>query len=155
MARKRLTLIDDLLLSRLSEQATDSADSPSYAEWIRLLRTYLRMTQVELARRARLPQSHLAAIEGGKVDPQVRTLQRIFDALSCDTVLAPKPRLPLDQVLRSRAREIALKRLNHSVGTMALEEQAPDPDLFLKLIEKRTDEILNDHTEKLWNRPDE
>ena len=83
------------------------------------------------------------------------TLKRIFEALSCDLVIAPKPKKPLDEILRERARAIALKRLKQSMGTMALEGQAPDREVFLKLLEKRTDEILNDRREKLWNKKDE
>ena len=80
---------------------------------------------------------------------------RIFEALSCDLVIAPKPKKPLDEILRERARAIALKRLKQSMGAMALEGQAPDREVFLKLLEKRTDEILNDRREKLWTKKDE
>ena len=45
---------------------------------------------------------------------------------------------------------MALKRLKQSMGTMALEKQAPDPDLFRQLLEKRTDEVLQDKRERLW-----
>jgi hypothetical protein len=85
----------------------------------------------------------------------MRSLMRIFEALSCDLVIAPKPKKPLDEILRERARAIALKRLKQSMGTMALEGQAPDREVFLKLLEKRTDEILNDRREKLRNKKDE
>ena len=155
MKRKKLTIIDDIALARLSEAQDETIPSPPYSEWIRMLRTYLRMTQVELAQRAGLPQSQVAAIEGGKVNPQVRTLRKIFEALSCDLNIAPKPKKPLNEILRARARAIALKRLKQSMGTMALEGQAPDREIFLKLLEKRTDEILNDRREKLWNKTDE
>jgi predicted DNA-binding mobile mystery protein A len=153
--RKILTITDDMALARLSEAQDDTGIEPPHSEWILILRTYLRMTQAELAKRAGLPQSQIADIEGGKVNPQVRTLKRIFEALSCDLVIAPKPKKPLDEILRERARAIALKRLKQSMGTMALEGQAPDREVFLKLLEKRTDEILNDRREKLWNKKDE
>ena len=112
------------------------------------------MTQAELAKYAGLAQSQIAAIEGGKVNPQVRTLQKIFEALSGDLVIAPKPTKPLDEILRGRARAMALKRLKQSMGTMALEGQAPGREVFLKLLEKRTNEILKDPGEKLWNKKD-
>jgi hypothetical protein len=41
------------------------------------------------------------------------------------------------------------------MGTMALEHQAPEADVFRQLLEKRTDEILADRREKLWQQPDE
>lgn len=144
-----------MALARLSEIQDDVISEPPYSEWIRILRIYLRMTQAELAQRARLPQSQIAAIEGGKVSPQVNTIRKIFEALSCDLIIAPKPKKPLHDILRERARAIALNRLEQSMGTMALEGQAPDHEMFLKLLEKKTDEILNDPREKLWDKRDE
>ena len=38
------------------------------------------------------------------------------------------------------------------MGTMALEDQAPEAEVFRKLLEKRTDEILRDPREKLWRK---
>ncbi|MGH7796277.1 MAG: hypothetical protein ACREQ2_15505 [Candidatus Binatia bacterium] len=61
--------------------------------------------------------------------------------------------LLIAQMLRGRARSVALKRLKQSRGTMALEHQAPEADVFKQLLEKRTDEILTDRREKLWQQP--
>ncbi len=38
---------------------------------------------------------------------------------------------------------------------MALENQAPDKEVFRQLLEKRTDEILSDRRERLWLKKDE
>ena len=40
--------------------------------------TICGMTQAELAKRAKITQANLVAIESGKVDPRVSTLQRIL-----------------------------------------------------------------------------
>ena len=152
MRRKRLNLLDDMSLSRLDRSMEPSiGEPPSAAEWIQILRLYLRMTQAELAKRAKVTQPHLVGIESGKVDPKISTLKRIFQALSCDLLIEPRPKKPIREVLRGRARSIALKRLQQSMGTMALEGQAPDRDIFLKLLEKRTDEILSDRRKRLWH----
>jgi transcriptional regulator with XRE-family HTH domain len=111
------------------------------------------MTQAELAQRAKVSQPHLAGIESGKTDSQISTLKRIFEAMFCDLVLEPRPKKPIKEVLRGRARSVALKRLKQSMGTMALEHQAPGADVFKQLLEKRTDEILTDRREKLWQQP--
>lgn len=110
------------------------------------------MTQAELAKRAKITQANLVAIESGKVDPRVGTLQRIYQGLSCHLSLEPRPQKPLEELLRDRARAIALQRLNKTMGTMALEEQAPEKEMFRKLLEKRTDDILRDPREKLWRK---
>jgi len=153
MRKKTTTIVDDIALSKL--QVSPSPEDPSLkpSDWIRLLRNYLRMTQAELAKRAKITQANLVAIESGKVDPRVSTLQRIFQGLSCHLNVEPRPQKPLENILRDRARAVALKRLKKTMGTMALEEQAPDNEIFKKLLEKRTDDILRDPREKLW-RPD-
>jgi transcriptional regulator with XRE-family HTH domain len=116
------------------------------------MRNYLRMTQAELAKRANITPANLVAIESGKVDPRVSTLQRIYQGLSCRLSVEPRPQKPLEEILRGRARAVALKRLKKTMGTMALEEQAPEKEIFKKLLEKRTDEILRDPREKLWRQ---
>jgi transcriptional regulator with XRE-family HTH domain len=108
------------------------------------------MTQRELAKRAEITQPHLAEIESGKRDPRWSTLKRIFAALSCELYIDPRPKKSMKEILRGRARKLALKRLKQSMGSMALEGQASDREIFLKLLEKRTDEILADRSQRLW-----
>lgn len=148
------SILDEIALSKLQTERESQYENPPYAEWIRILRRYLRMTQAELAERCRISQPHLAAIESGKTDPQITTLKKIFQGLSCDTDIVPRPQKPLAEVLRGRARSLALKRLKQTMGTMSLEEQAPEKDAFRLLLEKRTDEILNDPRERLWQKKD-
>ena len=152
MRRKPITIIDDIALSKLRVDLSSENQNLKPGDWIRLLRTYLRMTQAELAKRANITQANLVAIESGKADPRVSTLQRIYKALSSNLSLEPIPKKPLEEMLRGRARAIALKRLKKTMGTMAMEEQAPDKEIFRKLLEKRTDEILRDPRERLWSK---
>lgn len=152
MAKRRLNIVDEMALSRLTSPVAKNYDPPP-GDWIRILRDSLRMTQAELASRAKITQPHLAGIESGKTDPQISTLRRIFEALSCDLVVEPRPQKAINEVLRGRARSVALKRLEQSMGTMALEHQAPEADVFKQLLERRTDEILSDRREKLWQKP--
>ncbi|BFU94140.1 MAG: hypothetical protein NTNFB02_08620 [Nitrospira sp.] len=142
MKKKLATIIDDIALSHLQVQDPKEAGSRTPGEWIRILRNRLRMTQVELAKRAHITQPNLAAIESGKADPQVGTLRRIYQGLGSDLNVEPRLKKPLDEIVRGRAASLALKRLKHTMGTMALEDQAPDKESFKRLLEKRTDEIL-------------
>ena len=155
MKRERLNIVDEMALSRLPVLRDRPIFKPSHSDWIRIIRHSLRMTQAELARRAGVTQPHLNGIERGKIDPQVSTLKRIFQALSCELVIEPRPIRPIQESLRTQARSLALKRLKRSMGTMALEQQAPEADVFRQLLEKRTDEILSNPSENLWSRSDE
>ena len=110
---------------------------------------------MELAERAGIPQSHVAAIESGKLDLRISTLQKVFEALSCQLNLEPRPKKPIKDLLDGRARVLALKRLKQSMGTMALEGQAPQAEAFRRLLEKKKDEILRDKRERLWDKSDE
>lgn len=153
--KKRATIVDDVALSELEVDSSPFDQNLRPGHWIRLLRNYLRMTQAELAKRANITQANLVAIESGKVDPRVSTLQRIYKGLSCNLSVEPRPQKPLQEILRGRARSTALKRLKKTMGTMALEEQAPEKEMFRKLLEKRTDEILRDPRERLWRKDDD
>ncbi len=152
VTKKYITIVDDISLSQLKAASLSADHNLQPRDWIRILRSYLRMTQAELATRANITQANLVAIESGKADPRVSTLQRIYRGLSCHLSVEPRPQKPLEDILRGRARAVALQRLKKTMGTMALEEQAPEKDMFKKLLEKRTDDILRDPREKLWRK---
>jgi transcriptional regulator with XRE-family HTH domain len=152
MRKKHTTIVDDIALSQLHVGSSLEDPDLKPSDWIRLLRNYLRMTQAELAKRANITQANLVAIESGKVDPRISTLQRIYKGLSCHLSVEPRPQKPLEKILRGRARAIALKRLKKTMGTMALEDQAPEKEIFKKLLEKRTDEILRDPRGRLGRK---
>ena len=154
MKKLPLTIIDDIALSKLRVGSSLNDPNLKPGHWIRILRTYLRMTQGELAKRANITKANLIAIESGKADPRVSTLQRIYKGLYSNLSIEPVPQKPLEEILRGRARAIALKRLKKIMGTMALEDQAPRKEIFKKLLEKRTDEILRDPRERLWRNDD-
>ena len=152
MKRKLVTILDDIALSRLTVDPPREASHRSPGDWIRILRNYLRMTQSELAQRAHITQPNLAAIESGKVDPQLGTLRRIYEGLSCTLSIEPRPKKPLEEILRERARVVALKRLKHTMGTMALENQAPEKETFRQLLEKSTDNILRSTRKRISDK---
>jgi len=152
MKKRSTTIVDDMALSNLKVDSSPEDQNLKPRDWIRLLRNYLRMTQAELAKRANITQANLVAIESGKVDPRVTTLQRIYQGLSCHLSFEPRPQKPLEEILHGRARAVALKRLKKTMGTMALEDQAVGKEIFEKLLEKRTNQILYDPREKLWRQ---
>ncbi len=152
MRHKFITVLDDITLSGLTVRSSRNKSKLIAGDWIRLLRSRLRMTQAELARRAHITQPNLAAIESGRVDPQVGTLRRIYEGLGCELNLEPLLHKPLEELVRDRARAVALTRLKQTMGTMALEDQAPDKDTFRQLLEKRTDDLLRSPRKRLPTR---
>lgn len=152
MRQKFITVLDDMALSKLPVRVSKGTSKITAGDWVRLVRNRLRMTQAELAQRAHITQPNLAAIESGKVDPQVGTLQRIYEGLGCELNLEPLLHKSLEELTRDRARAVALKRLKQTMGTMALEDQAPDKEAFRQLLEKRTDDILRSPRKRISAR---
>ena len=62
------------------------------AVYVRALRSALRMSQAQLSRRSGVPQPHIVALEARQIDPRLRTLRRLFDAMFCDLIVVPRPR---------------------------------------------------------------
>ncbi len=78
------------------------------------------------------------------------TLQKVFSALSCNLSVELQKK-SIEELLTVQARVMALRRLKQSAGSMALEKQAPEAEVFKHLLKKYTQEILQDPREKLWD----
>lgn len=73
------------------------------ATYMRALRVELRMTQAALARRAGMTQAQIDRLEKGRVDAQLGTWRRIFEAMFCDLIVVPRARKrPGDAVAEQR-----------------------------------------------------
>ncbi|MBI2385790.1 MAG: helix-turn-helix transcriptional regulator [Elusimicrobia bacterium] len=73
--------------------------------YLRALRGKMRMSQAQLARRSGVDQGQIARIELGKVEAELKTLRKLFDALFCDLLVIPKPRQHLGDALAARNAE--------------------------------------------------
>ena len=118
--------------------------------FIKTIRKQLKMTQAALAKRAGIPQSTISRIEQEISDPALSTLTALFEALSCELVIAPVLREPIDSLCRKQARKIAEQRVQYLRGTMNMEDQEPDKRLLEELIKKETEALLHNPSAKLW-----
>jgi transcriptional regulator with XRE-family HTH domain len=71
----------------------------SAAELLRSARRRAGLSQRELARRARIPQPTIAAIERGRQDPRYRTLSRLLRACGVELDYAPVLGQGIDRTL--------------------------------------------------------
>jgi len=122
----------------------------SIGEIIAMIRNQLGMPQKVLARRAGIPQSTVSRIEGSKRDPNLSTLQKILQALSCEIIIVPLLMEPIDVIRRKQARRIAENNARYLRGTMSLEKQEPDTKLVQELIKDEENELLRSPGSKLW-----
>jgi transcriptional regulator with XRE-family HTH domain len=149
---KELPISNRRAIQRVSEfaaQAPAAAHLPPHA-LIRALRAALHMTQSQLAKRAGLPQSHLARIESGKVDIQISTLRKLLGALFCGMLVAPQMKRKLDDVLEDRIKEKARKNIARISGTMALENQLPDDETIRALIRSEESRLRTHPSSEIW-----
>jgi HTH-type transcriptional regulator / antitoxin HipB len=63
-------------------------------EQLRAARRERKISQKELGARLGLPQSHISAIEGGKVDPRLSSVLTLARLLDLEPMLIPRARVP-------------------------------------------------------------
>jgi transcriptional regulator with XRE-family HTH domain len=115
-----------------------------------LIRSQLRMSQRALAKKAKVPQSSISKIESGILNPNIATLHKIFNALSCNLILSVYPHDDLELIQKRQIRSVAEKKINYLIGTMALEKQKPDAKLIQELI-KEEENKLQASNYNIWN----
>ena len=115
-----------------------------------LIRVQLGISQRLLAKRAKVLQATISRIESGHLEPNITTLHKIFDALSCDLFITACPRENLDIIRQKQARVKAEKKIRYLQGTMALEKQEPDQKMLVELIEEEEKRLLNSPGFELW-----
>lgn len=122
----------------------------SIGELIVIVREQLGISQAGLAKRAKIPQKTVSHIESSKNKPNLATLEKLLNALSCEVVLVPLLLEPVDTIRRKQARRLAEKKVRYLRGTMSLEQQEPDKKLLDELIKAEEEELLHSSGKKLW-----
>ncbi len=108
------------------------------------------MSQDALAKRACVPQSTVSRVEGSEKTPTLATLARILDALSCDLVITPLLKEPIDTIRGKQAKKKAHEKISYLRGTMNLENQEPDKKLIRELLKEEEEKLLHGPNSKLW-----
>lgn len=130
----------------------DASHTPAVApgELLRMVRTSLRMSQGQLARRSSIDQAHIVRIESGRIDAQWKTLEKLFAALGCQ--LAPHVRVHggLEKILEDQIHKRA--QLNVERGERLWPSNPPLSDVQLLTKEQEWAETLrNRHTSEIWD----
>jgi predicted nucleotidyltransferase/DNA-binding XRE family transcriptional regulator len=118
----------------------------STGKFLRQARINARLSQTDVARRARIAQSVVSAYESGRREPSVSTLERLVRATGHRLVLnlervndspAGLPDTPLGRRLRQRRRAVLACAARHGAsnvrvfGSTARGEDRPDSDVDL------------------------
>lgn len=123
--------------------------TPPAQGWIKAIRGALGMTTAQLARRLKIKQPSLIALEQSEAKGTIElaTLRRAAAALDCTLVYALVPNHPLKTMVRDRARAFLRRRRQPLEHSMLLEDQkvAPKKGQAMKL-----DEILRETNPRLF-----
>ena len=150
---KNPSIPEKILLEEIRELVIPlqrSYNNISVGLYIRMIREQLKMSQVDLARRARVPRMTISRIERDKVNPSVQILRKILKALFCDLLIIPVPICSLEKIKEERARKLAESYSSYIRGTMSLEKQALDDRLIDEFVKKDITDILNSTTINMW-----
>jgi predicted DNA-binding mobile mystery protein A len=124
--------------------------SPPVRGWIKAVREALGMTTAQLAKRLRMKQPSVVALEQSEAKGTIElaTLRRVAEALDCTLVYALVPNKPLEATVRERARAFLRRRRGPVEHSMLLEDQKVDG----KDTEARLDEIVRETSpRRFWD----
>ena len=123
---------------------------PPVRGWIKAIREALGMSSAQLARRVKIKQPTLAALEQSEIKEtiQLGTLRRVAEAMNCTLVYALVPNESLETMVRGQARRVARRQLHSVEHSMQLEDQGVPAKDF----EARIDALARDtNPRKLWD----
>ena len=142
-ARKRL---DERLIA--FKQVRQESRPPK--GWIRAIRDALGMSGPQLGKRMGISTQSIEQMEKSEAADtiQLRTLKRAAEALDCTLVYALVPNTSLEAIVKTRAREIALRDLGRVSHTMKLEAQGTNNRDLEERIDAYIRDTLNDRD--LW-----
>lgn len=128
------------------------------AGWVKTLRVALSMSAEQLANRLGLTRGRINQLENAEAHSAVtlRALEETANALGCELVYAivPKGNSSLEDIIQTRAVQVAKEQVAQVAHTMSLEAQSVDTDA-LKIQKDELAKSLMEHlNKKLWKTPD-
>lgn len=124
--------------------------APPPKGWIRAIRDALGMTGRQFAARLGIKPQSVSDIEKSEAigSIQLKTLNRVAEALDCTLVYALVPKSSLEGAVQTRARRIALRDLKRVAHTMKLEDQSVDDADLEQRITSYIRDVIKDRD--LW-----
>jgi len=135
---------------RLKELGPATRFAPPVRGWIKAIREALGMSSAQLAKRLRVKQPSVIALEQSEAKGTIElaTLRRVAAALDCTLVYALAPNRPLETMVRDRARAFARRRLEPVEHSMLLEDQMVTAKV--RNSQARLDEIIRETNPRLF-----
>lgn len=120
--------------------------------FLRLIRKSLGMTIKQLAKRLRCDPSRVVKIEMSECEGAVtiRTMRMVAEKLDCHFVYRLLPKTSFEKIIKSRAREIAIKTIERTAQPMDLETKTLQQEWLEEQIADMTHELLHKSWKYLW-----
>ena len=120
--------------------------------WIRTLRKALGMSSPQLARRLDISKSQASQMERMEIEDRItlKQLRRVADSLECDLVYALKPRKPVEEMVRDRARQKAQSLVNKTDVQMQLEAQQLSSEKLKSQVNYEVERLVREMPRDLW-----
>ncbi len=120
--------------------------------WIKAIREALGMSGVQFARRLGVSPQSANALEKSEMNASIKleTLKKAAETLDCTLVYALVPNSSLEQMVRARARAIAINEINRVSHTMKLEDQSVGNKELEKQVEAYIRNLLKDRD--IWSQ---
>jgi predicted DNA-binding mobile mystery protein A len=127
--------------------------APPQHGWIRAVRDALGMSARQLGERMGVSRQRAAFLEKQEIDGSatIKGMRRAAAALDCVFVYALVPRTTLDDTVRSRAAEVAARRMSRATHTMGLEGQGLGDDENEEILRAEIEEIVRSQPADLWD----
>ena len=150
---KKQKLVREQLETTLQRFSILSTVNTPQRGWIRAVRDALGMTAKQLARRMDVTQQSVTRIE--KDEPTgsvtIKTMKKTAEALDCQFVYGFVPKGSLEETVRARAKEVAVKRLTEVNQTMSLEAQSLSKEENQNVLTEMIEELANNPPSNLWD----
>lgn len=120
--------------------------------WIRTLRKALGMSSPQLAVRLGIGKSQASQMERMEGEDRItlRQLRRVANTLDCDLVYALVPRLPVETMIRERAKLKAQRLVSKTDVQMKLEAQQLSREALHERVDAEVDRLLREMPRDLW-----
>ena len=122
--------------------------------WIKAIRNGIGMTMEQLGKKLSITKQGVMDIEKREKEGAItiKSMQEIAKAMDMKLIYGFVPNEgDLEQMIETRAIEIAKKIVERTSNTMKLEDQANSKERIEKAIKERASEIINNTPKILWD----
>lgn len=123
--------------------------------WIKTLRVALYMSAEQFAARLGLSRARINQLENAEIHDSLtlRSLKEAANALECELVYAivPRGRLTLEEIIKTRADQIAQERIARVGHSMSLESQTVDAKMLNYKKNEISQNLVEHLNKKFWS----